>query len=116
MRVVDRLPPVKGGGNLSHDLPRSRRHSGTAMQRSTRKSHVARSSSSDLYAVLDLILDKGLVADVGLVKEDGSEANTVFRGTAEDLRRADKVLSPADPGMADRRRLEVAHYVLDVQV
>ena len=87
------------------------------MQRSTRKSHVARSASSDLYAVLDLILDKGLVADVdekGLA-DDGSEASAVFRGTAEDLRRADKILNAAGPGEGDRRRLEVVHYVVDAQ-
>jgi hypothetical protein len=91
------------------------------MQRSTRGSRVAHSPSSDLYAVLDLILDKGLVVDGGLVNEkrsidqDGSEANVRFWGTAEDLRRADKVLN-ASPGEGDRRQLDVAHYVLDVQV
>jgi hypothetical protein len=83
--------------------------------------HVARSSSSDLYAVLDLILDTGRVADVGLVNEeglidqDGLEANAVL-GTAEALRRADKVLNAASPGEGDGRQLDVAHYVLDVQV
>ena len=92
------------------------------MQRSTRGSHVARSSSNDLYSILDLILDKGLVADVGLLKEEGSidqarsEANVVFSGTAEDLRRADKVLNAASPRDGDRRQLDIAHYVLDVQV
>ena len=92
--------------------------SGTAMQRSTRESHIAHSSSNDLYAVLDLILDKGLVAEVdeeGL-GDDGSEASAVFRGTAEDLRRADKILNAAGPGEGDRRRLEVVHYVVNAQL
>ena len=88
------------------------------MQRSARESHVAHSSPTDLYAVLDLILDKGLGADgneEGLV-DDESEANPVFWGTTGDLRRADKILDAAGPGEGDRRRLEVAHYVVDAQL
>ena len=110
MRVVDRLPPAKG----SKGICRVTLGNGDAAVNAQKPR--GPSSSSDLYAILDLILDKGLVADVGLVKEDRSEANAVFRGTAEDLRRADKVLSPASPGDGDRRRLDVAHYVLDVRV
>jgi len=63
------------------------------------------------------VLQSSVARVIGLVDEDGIEANAVFCETAEDLRRVDEILNAASPGEGDGHRLDLARYevVLDVQ-
>ena len=64
------------------------------------------------------VLRSSVVRVLGLVDQNGVEANAVFCETEEDLRRTDAVLNAASPGEGDGQRLDVTRYevLLDAQV
>lgn len=63
------------------------------------------------------VLRSSVVRVLGLVDQDGTEANAVFCKSKEDLQRADSVLNAMSPAEGDGNRTDVAHYevLLDVE-